>query len=518
MQLTRKASLTRHLCGGRMAFRLRILALAMLSLALNPAYAQQTQYHFDQANRAIVYRGTQALMICNGLFVSKRTLEQIYDQELKLRRMPVLPPSMVTIDWTRRTVAVGDAENDAIPTMRAVYREGLGGIIMAPHQTFADIDQLPELKMEPPAGDPADIPWPVGDQVPDKPLPEYVDPQALEAAADFAFDRSTHGHPSQITLSLLIVHKGDILVERYAPGVEFTTKTRTWSAAKSIACTLIGIAVDQGKLHLDEPLAVEWGPQVDVSAQTYDPRNQITLRNVLNMSSGLYPVDNDRLHLVGSALSYFAGASSVHGAVHRGLVQTPGAHWDYENYDTILGIVALKRALGNQQDYLEFPRRALFDRIGMRNTIPGVDRFGDYVMSSQVYTNARDLARLGLLYLNNGVWRGEQILSESWVEFVRTPAASTQSTGRFYGGQWWLVPDDRTDVPQDAYSMAGNRGQYALVIPSYDLVIVRRGLDWLPGQHRFPRWDLVREIVKAFPDRPSDGKPVVDDISGVRRR
>ncbi len=150
----------------------------------------------------------------------------------------------------------------------------------------------------------------------------------------------------------------------------------------------------------------------------------------------------------------------------------------------------------------------------MRNTIAGVDRVGDFVMSSQVYTNARDLARLGLLYRNGGLWNGERILPESWVTFVRTPAPSTLKQGRFYGGQWWLVPDDRTDVPPDAYSTAGHRGQYAIVVPSYDLVIVRRGLDWQPRRHGFSRWDLTREVLKAFPDWPWGEKPKPES-SGV---
>jgi CubicO group peptidase (beta-lactamase class C family) len=132
----------------------------------------------------------------------------------------------------------------------------------------------------------------------------------------------------------------------------------------------------------------------------------------------------------------------------------------------------------------------------MRNTLASTDRLGDFIFSSQVYTNARDLARFGLLYLQNGTWNGERIISEEWIEFVRTPAPSTAATGRFYGGQWWLVPDDRTDVPADAYSTAGNRGQYVIVVPSFEVVIVRRGLDY--GNQGFNRWDLTREVLKAF--------------------
>jgi CubicO group peptidase (beta-lactamase class C family) len=214
------------------------------------------------------------------------------------------------------------------------------------------------------------------------------------------------------------------------------------------------------------------------------------------MSSGLEPVDDDGLeYATGSGLAYWAGASSIVGARRRPLLREPGTSWNYENYDALLAVYAMKRALGSERAYLEFPRRALLDRIGMRNTLVSTDRFGDFVLSSQVYTNARDLARFGLLYLNGGVWRGERLISREWIDFVRTPAPATAATGRDYGGQWWLVPDDRHDVPQDAYATAGNRGQYVIVVPSHKLVIVRRGLDY--GQQGFDRWDLTREVLKA---------------------
>ena len=291
------------------------------------------------------------------------------------------------------------------------------------------------------------------------------------------------------------MHRGDIVHERYAPGVDVSTRTRTWSTAKSIAVTLIGMLVDQGRMELDAPLGTSWLPEV--AKPDEDPRAAITLRQVLNMSSGLYPVDSFKMeYATGSGLAYWAGASSVDGARKRGLVREPGTVWEYENYDTLLAVEAMKRALGDDKTYLEFPRRALLDRIGMRNTLISTDRFGDFIFSSQVYSNARDLARFGLLYLNDGVWQGERLLSKKWIKFVRTPAPATKTSGNFYGGQWWLVPDSRTDVPDDAYATAGNRGQYVIVVPSHDLVIVRRGLDY--GRQGFDRWDLTREVIAAF--------------------
>lgn len=96
-----------------------------------------------------------------------------------------------------------------------------------------------------------------------------------------------------------------------------------------------------------------------------------------------------------------------------------------------------------------------------------------------------------------GVWNGERLLSRQWIEFVRTPAPAKAHSGNDYGGQWWLVPDDRADVPKDAYSTAGNRGQFVIVVPSHQTVIVRRGLDY--GRQGFNRWDLTREVLKAIP-------------------
>jgi len=151
--------------------------------------------------------------------------------------------------------------------------------------------------------------------------------------------------------------------------------------------------------------------------------------------------------------------------------------------------------LGGGEAYLSFPQRALLDKIGMRSTLIGADRFGDFVLSSQVYTNTRDLARFGLLYAQGGTWQGERIISEDWINFVRTPSPATVKLGGFYGGQWWLVSDHRKDVPASAYATAGTRGQFVIVVPTHDLVIVRRGLDF--SSKGFDFWDLVREVLKA---------------------
>ena len=476
------------------------LLLSVLTVPASAAAQQQETYDYWKFQREMIRYGQQAVFMCNGLFTSNRTLEDVFAQELAFLPRPVgtARGGDYVVDEARKAVAVGSP--GGTPVMRAAFREGVGCVILAPDQTFEDVERLPALDLPYPAGDPAAVAWPDGDLVAAAAPSPAIDPAAVQAASDWAFDRDT---PEQVTLSLLVVHEGQIVHERYAPGVDVTTRTRTWSTAKSIAATLVGMLVDDGRLQLDEPLGFEWLPAA--ASPDTDPRNAITLRHVLNMSSGLDTVDNAaREYATGSGLAYWAGASSIRGALRQALIREPGTSWDYENYDTLLAVYKMKQVLGDEKTYREFPRRALLDRIGMRNTLVSTDRFGDFILSSQVYTNARDLARFGLLYLRNGVWNGERLISEEWIDFVRTPAPALAGRGGYYGGQWWLVPEDRNDVPKDAYSTSGNRGQYVVVVPSHDLVIVRRGLDW--GRQGFDRWALTREVLKAVRTPTDDGQ------------
>jgi hypothetical protein len=331
---------------------LTLLCALLLGLPLLSAAAQGS-FGYHGATGEVTWRGTQALKLCNGLFVSSRTLDQIYAQEMvNPRPEPTVPMPLdrVEIDYHRKAVAIGVGDsNDPVPVMRAAYREGIGCVVMGINQTFADIDKLPKLEMMPLPGDPATIPWPNGDLVEKKPLPDSVNQAALKAAGDWTFDRVGHGgHKGQVTLSLLVVYRGDIVYERYAPGMNMHTRLRTWSTAKSISSTLIGIAVDKGLLKLNEPLPFDWPP--DPRKGIADPRKSIKLRDVLHMSSGLYPVDTIRGYTpIGSHLSYFAGLDSAYEARNRGLIREPGSVYVYENYDTLLGVLALRTVLGNDK-------------------------------------------------------------------------------------------------------------------------------------------------------------------------
>jgi hypothetical protein len=171
-----------------------LIAIALLAPLL--AAQQKENYDYWRFNRDLIRYGQQALFMCNGLFTSERTIEHVFAQELAFLPSPVGTPrgGDYVIDRDRKAVAVGVP--GGIPVMRAAFRKGIGCVILAPDQTFEDINRLPSLEMPPPPGDAASIPWPDGDRNAQGPLPAEVDGRALQAASDWAFDRET---PEQIT-------------------------------------------------------------------------------------------------------------------------------------------------------------------------------------------------------------------------------------------------------------------------------------------------------------------------------
>ena len=176
----------------------------ILIFSTNLTFAQQSEsYDYSKSNRKMIQHGVQAILTCNALFTSNRTLEQAYDQELKYLKQPVgnSEGGDYLIDWDKKTVTIGSSENN--PVMRAVYREGIGAVILAPDQTFDVIEELPIQNLPAFAGDPTTIAWPEGDLVKKQKLPKYIDKKLLTAASTWSFERES---PEQVTISLIVVH------------------------------------------------------------------------------------------------------------------------------------------------------------------------------------------------------------------------------------------------------------------------------------------------------------------------
>ena len=269
--------------------------------------------------------------------------------------------------------------------------------------------------------------------------------------------------------------------------------------AKSVINTLIGILVQQGKLSLDaQNLLPEW-------RSPDDPRRHITLDQLLRMSSGLQFSEKYANPLSDVITMLFRQGDRAHYAAQCQLQHPPDRLFHYASGTTILLCRIMKEAIGGSlADYFSFPRRALFDRLGMASAILEPDAAGTFAGSSFMYATASDWAKLGLLYLQDGCWleNGKQtrILPADWVKYSTSPS----STDPCYGAHFWrgvplsFTANNQNDTrwPQDAYLASGYQGQFLTIIPSKELVVVRLGL----SQQR-NSWDheqFINQITQAF--------------------
>lgn len=248
---------------------------------------------------------------------------------------------------------------------------------------------------------------------------------------------------------------------RYASRFNPATPQRTWSVAKSIAATLVGAAVYRGDVAV--------GDSAGLGESDTDPRRAITIDHGLRMATGRYSdTPGNRTDPL-----YFGGATVDEVAIDWPLASAPGTVFRYANNDTLIAQQAIEHTFD------EHPPAALFEAIGMVGTVAETDWQGNYILSSQIWATAPDLLRLGQLYLNDGVLPdGTRILPEGWLEYVSTPSGPQPEGPRRwgYGAGWWLL-NNHEGIPPDTILAAGNRGQYIVVIPSRDVVIVRRGED-----------------------------------------
>jgi CubicO group peptidase (beta-lactamase class C family) len=320
--------------------------------------------------------------------------------------------------------------------------------------------------------DPATEPWPMGDLLPSGAPPQELDTAKVRRAVDVAFEPA-----EAMTAAVVVTWRGRIVGERYGEGITARTPLESWSMGKSITATLMGILIRQGAYDLRQPAPVpEW-------RQPGDPRAKIRIADLLNMSSGLRiraPQDPDYDPSEGypdHVYFYTGGINSFHYAATRPLQWPPGTVGRYRNTDPVLVNYLIRLAVEKRgEDYLSFPRRALFDKLGMRSVVIETDPYGDFLTQGYDFASARDWARLGNLYLQDGVWNGERILPEGFVRFVSTVAPAWAADGRpIYGGFFWINGDGDLPIPRDAYFMAGAGGQFTIMIPSHDLVVVRQG-------------------------------------------
>lgn len=457
-----------------MRFSYRSFVLLGLSITIGSASPLSAQEGAPATRQELsLAAGYKAMFTCSATFNGGKASSDIQIDELT-HIYPGYEPLLddvgeVKIDRKTKQVSVSFADDS--PPRISVWRPHLGCTSLPQGAGKDFIKELPRINLKSPPDGLSDIMWPAGDKLPDTPLPNSVNVEALTAVTEQAFSGAYMGRTSAVIVS----QNGRIISERYKHGHTKFTSQRTWSVAKSIAASIIGVAVKDDLIQTDQK------SNLTAWSRKGDPRQAITIENLLHMNSGLHtPVAGNRTDQI-----YFGGGLVSHHATRNPIEAPPGQRWNYANNDTMLAMRALRESIGHDKRYWEFPFKSLLHKIGMYHTYPEMDWNGDFVLSSQVWTTARDLARLGQLYLNDGQWNGEQILPKGWAEYVASPAsdqpdryaANPDAPGRGYGAQFWLYKN-YPGVPNDTYAALGNRGQFMIIVPSRNVVIVRRGYDY----------------------------------------
>jgi len=432
----------------------RALAIAVLVLGVAAgALALRLRPLLDAAS------ATNAKILCSAVFVSGRDLSAARRESL-----PLDPPgARVELDLARREVRVAPP----LGGFRTARFTGDQGCVALPAAgTELAIEPRPVESALPPA---AAVPWPMGDRDAAAP-PGGFDAERMQDAAARAFAR-----PADHTAAFLVLHRGRIAAERYAPGVHRDMQLESWSMGKSLTATLVGRLAQQGRLELAAPAPVpEW-------QAPGDPRRAITVLDLLRMQSGLrFSGATDSLAALlwrglPDHLRIYTGMADVFDfAVSRPAEHPPGTVGRYRNSDPlVLGAIARRIVEARGEDYWRWPQRVLFDRIGIRRQVLETDPHGNFLLTGFDYGTARSWARLGLLYLRDGVWQGERLLPEGFAELAAKPAPAWDEP--VYGGGFWLNRTGRAPLPRDAYWMGGRGVQRVIVVPSLELVVVRLG-------------------------------------------
>ncbi|HVL68125.1 MAG TPA: serine hydrolase [Vicinamibacterales bacterium] len=402
-----------------------------------------------------------AKILCSGVFISERAPEDVARGSAYFF-MPRAEQDQVK--WSvDRAARLARASLGGI-TREARHYGDQGCIIQHPEKPGIHFTPVPVKTTLP---DAMSQPWPMGDRAETTPLPAGIDRAKLDAAVDAAF-----ADAAAMTAAFLVVHKGRIVAERYAPGITRDTQLESWSMGKSLAATLFALLVKDGTYTLEQPAPVPlW-------QKPGDPRGAIRNVDLLRMSAGLRFLGNqepgandtypDHYYIYTGAVDAFEYS------ITRPQEYPPNTDGRYRNSDPLTITYLAKLAVTRRgENFLTWPQRALFDRIGIRRQVLETDPYGNFLITGYDYGTARNWARIGLLYLQDGLWQGQRLLPEGWAAFVSTPAPAWKRPE--YGGQFWLNRVGTWNLPPETYFAAGAGGQNTWIVPTHDLVIVRMG-------------------------------------------
>lgn len=431
-----------------------------------------------------VMAGMAAKTMCSCVYVTGRTPESVRQKELQV--FPGLPDSNIELNSADSSVTA----KIFWKTSKAIYRKGVGCTLLAEHSE----EEVRSQKIATPSAPTLNqdsLPWPSGNIVNPKTI-EGVNYDLVSKAIENAFNDKDASDPV-FTHAVVVLYDGEIIGEKYADGFGHNSRLMGWSMTKSITNALVGILVKEGKLKVEDPAPVaEW---------KNDERKAITLNNLLQASSGLKWSESYFTPWANFHQMFIMSDDKAAYAANLGLKHTPGTFFQYSSGTTNIISRIVRQTVGDDE-YYKFPYEKLFYKIGMNNAIIEADASGTFVGSSYCYASARDWARFGLLYLNDGVWNGERILPEGWVSYSTTPAPA--ATMQQYGAQIWLNKGDPNDpskveypgVPNEAIVFDGFEKNFVVIVPSKKLVVVRLGVT---HNANFSLADLVNGVIEGLP-------------------
>ncbi len=416
--------------------------------------------------------------MCSSVFLADKAPERIRAEDLSF--FPISLAKTV-IDREEKSVT---ATVFGLAKRKALFREGHGAVIVLDTPE----EELLQSQFSIPVPDYSQdtIPWPKGDLLPDT-LPSGVNYDRLNVLIDTCFDQPG-SKPLKKTLGIAVVYDDALIAEQYLEGYNFNTMFHGWSMTKSVTGAMAGMLVEEGTIKLEDPAGMpEW---------EHDDRNDITLKHVLQMCTGLDWYEN-YFTISDATVMLMQSEDMLASVTDNELEYPPGTHWNYSSGDANLLSGIIRNAIGNDEAYHTFLYERLFYPAGMLHTKVETDATGLFVASSYSYGSVRDWARFGLLFLNNGVMAGDTLLSKAWIDFMRTPAAPS---GGKYAGTFWLeepLPENELkDAPGDIFFADGFLGQRVYVILSKKLLAVR--MDY--GMNNFSMNDFLREVIKTLPE------------------
>ena len=414
------------------------------------------------------YRAVRAMTgllahdVCSKTFISNLNPELVFAEA-------ITRPGIRRLKWALRYDLDGHAKVVRASlagwgASRAVFHDGFGCVVLddavEPYLLRIDIEAIES------AGGTSILPDIAG--------PAVVVPSdiKLRTALDHAFEEPA-SPPYRRTKAFVVVHDGVIIAERYAPGIGVDTPLIGWSMTKSVVNALIGILVQQGRLTVAQPAPIEQWRQT-----TNDLRNAITIEHLMRMTSGL-ALDDAKFGFDPSSQMLYLHRDMAGFAAAAALETAPGTRWAYSSPSTLLLSKIIRDSLGGVPERtLEFAWHELFVPLGMRTVTLEFDATGTFVGSLYMFASARDWARLGLLYLQDGSVGGRRLLPDGWIEF-----SARATLGTDYGAGFWTNRSDNEGakdrvsrgIPHNAFYAFGSLGQFVMILPTERLVIVRLG-------------------------------------------